>query len=68
MRRPIKLSALESRYSLLQHERVMQRLVPLVGALVRRAAALWIQLTIDAEEADRLDLSLSWHGLKLVTA
>jgi RHH-type proline utilization regulon transcriptional repressor/proline dehydrogenase/delta 1-pyrroline-5-carboxylate dehydrogenase len=54
----IKLSALESRYSLLQHEQVMQRLVPLVGALVRRAAALGIQLTIDAEEADRLDLSL----------
>jgi RHH-type transcriptional regulator, proline utilization regulon repressor / proline dehydrogenase / delta 1-pyrroline-5-carboxylate dehydrogenase len=54
----IKLSALESRYSLLQHGRVMQRLVPLVGALVRRAAALGIQLTIDAEEADRLDLSL----------
>jgi RHH-type transcriptional regulator, proline utilization regulon repressor / proline dehydrogenase / delta 1-pyrroline-5-carboxylate dehydrogenase len=54
----IKLSALESRYSLLQHERVMQRLVPLVGALVRRAAALGIQLTIDAEEGDRLDLSL----------
>jgi RHH-type proline utilization regulon transcriptional repressor/proline dehydrogenase/delta 1-pyrroline-5-carboxylate dehydrogenase len=54
----IKLSALESRYSLLQHGRVMERLVPLVGALVRRAAALGIQLTIDAEEADRLDLSL----------
>src|ERR1700734_2597304 len=29
----IKLSALESRYSLLQHDRVMQRLVPLVTAL-----------------------------------
>jgi RHH-type proline utilization regulon transcriptional repressor/proline dehydrogenase/delta 1-pyrroline-5-carboxylate dehydrogenase len=54
----IKLSALESRYSLLQHERVMQRLGPLVGALARRAAGLGIQLTIDAEEADRLDLSL----------
>jgi RHH-type proline utilization regulon transcriptional repressor/proline dehydrogenase/delta 1-pyrroline-5-carboxylate dehydrogenase len=54
----IKLSALESRYSLLQRERVMQRLVPLVSALARRAAALGIQLTIDAEEADRLDLSL----------
>jgi RHH-type transcriptional regulator, proline utilization regulon repressor / proline dehydrogenase / delta 1-pyrroline-5-carboxylate dehydrogenase len=54
----IKLSALESRYSLLQHERVMQRLVPQVTALVRRAADLGIQLTIDAEEADRLDLSL----------
>src|ERR1700736_2195990 len=54
----IKLSALEPRYSLLQRERVMQRLVPLVAALARRAAALGIQLTIDAEEADRLDLSL----------
>ena len=54
----IKLSALEPRYSLLQCERVMKRLVPLVTALARRAAALNIQLTIDAEEADRLDLSL----------
>jgi RHH-type proline utilization regulon transcriptional repressor/proline dehydrogenase/delta 1-pyrroline-5-carboxylate dehydrogenase len=54
----IKLSALESRYSLLQHDRVMQRLVPVVLALARRAAGLGIQLTIDAEEADRLDLSL----------
>jgi RHH-type proline utilization regulon transcriptional repressor/proline dehydrogenase/delta 1-pyrroline-5-carboxylate dehydrogenase len=54
----IKLSALESRYSLLQHERVMQRLGPSVGGLARRAAGLGIQLTIGAEEADRLDLSL----------
>src|ERR1700694_533092 len=54
----IKLSALESRYSLLQHGRVMERLVPLVGALARRAAGRGVQLTIDAEEADRLDLSL----------
>ena len=54
----IKLSALEPRYSLLQHERVMRRLVPQVLDLTRRAARLGIQLTIDAEEADRLDLSL----------
>src|SRR5258705_3234640 len=54
----IKLSALEPRYSLLQHDRVMARLVPEVESLARRAAALGIQLTIDAEEADRLDLSL----------
>jgi RHH-type proline utilization regulon transcriptional repressor/proline dehydrogenase/delta 1-pyrroline-5-carboxylate dehydrogenase len=54
----IKLSALEPRYTLLQHDRVMQRLVPMATALARRAAALGIQLTIDAEEADRLDLSL----------
>ncbi|MDP9065098.1 MAG: bifunctional proline dehydrogenase/L-glutamate gamma-semialdehyde dehydrogenase PutA [Pseudomonadota bacterium] len=54
----IKLSALEPRYSLLQHGTVMDRLVPQVIELARRAAALGIQLTIDAEEADRLDLSM----------
>jgi RHH-type proline utilization regulon transcriptional repressor/proline dehydrogenase/delta 1-pyrroline-5-carboxylate dehydrogenase len=54
----IKLSALEPRYNLLQHERVMRRLVPQVLDLARRSARLGIQLTIDAEEADRLDLSL----------
>ncbi|MGP8097442.1 MAG: bifunctional proline dehydrogenase/L-glutamate gamma-semialdehyde dehydrogenase PutA [Steroidobacteraceae bacterium] len=54
----IKLSALEPRYSPLQHERVMQRLVPKAISLARRAAQHGIQLTIDAEEADRLDLSL----------
>ena len=54
----IKLSALESRYSLLQRARVMKRLMPQVSALAQRAANLGIQLTIDAEEADRLDLSL----------
>jgi len=54
----IKLSALEPRYSLLQRDRVMARLVPQVTDLARRAASLGIQLTIDAEEADRLDLSL----------
>jgi RHH-type transcriptional regulator, proline utilization regulon repressor / proline dehydrogenase / delta 1-pyrroline-5-carboxylate dehydrogenase len=54
----IKLSALEPRYGLLQHDRVMRRLVPQVLELARRCARLGIQLTIDAEEADRLDLSL----------
>jgi RHH-type proline utilization regulon transcriptional repressor/proline dehydrogenase/delta 1-pyrroline-5-carboxylate dehydrogenase len=54
----IKLSALEPRYTLLQQGRVTLRLVPQTLALARRAAKLGIQLTIDAEEADRLDLSL----------
>ena len=54
----IKLSALEPRYNLLQRERVMQRLLPPLEALAAQAAGLGIQLTIDAEEADRLDLSL----------
>jgi RHH-type proline utilization regulon transcriptional repressor/proline dehydrogenase/delta 1-pyrroline-5-carboxylate dehydrogenase len=54
----IKLSALEPRYTLLQKDRVMERLAPKTLALTRRAAEAGIQLTIDAEEADRLDLSL----------
>src|SRR6202051_2103397 len=54
----IKLSALEPRYTLLQRDRVMRRLAPQVLDLARQAARLGIQLTIDAEEADRLDLSL----------
>lgn len=54
----IKLSALEPRYHLLQRDRVMRRLVPQVLDLARQTARLGLQLTIDAEEADRLDLSL----------
>ncbi|HMK85641.1 MAG TPA: bifunctional proline dehydrogenase/L-glutamate gamma-semialdehyde dehydrogenase PutA [Steroidobacteraceae bacterium] len=54
----IKLSALEPRYTPLHRSRVMERLVPKALVLAQRAAAAGIQLTIDAEEADRLDLSL----------
>jgi RHH-type transcriptional regulator, proline utilization regulon repressor / proline dehydrogenase / delta 1-pyrroline-5-carboxylate dehydrogenase len=55
----IKLSALEPRYTLLQQTRVAEQLLPRVQALARRAADRGIQMTIDAEEADRLMLSLS---------
>jgi RHH-type proline utilization regulon transcriptional repressor/proline dehydrogenase/delta 1-pyrroline-5-carboxylate dehydrogenase len=74
----VKLSALEPRYTLLQSERVSERLVPRMLELARRAASAGIGLTIDAEEADRLDLSLdivealardpetrAWDGLGL---
>ena len=54
----VKLSALEPRYSLTQHARVMESLVPKMLTLARRACAAGIGLTVDAEEADRLDLSL----------
>jgi RHH-type transcriptional regulator, proline utilization regulon repressor / proline dehydrogenase / delta 1-pyrroline-5-carboxylate dehydrogenase len=54
----VKLSALEPRYSLTQHSRVMESLVPRIIDLARRACAAGIGMTIDAEEADRLDLSL----------
>jgi RHH-type transcriptional regulator, proline utilization regulon repressor / proline dehydrogenase / delta 1-pyrroline-5-carboxylate dehydrogenase len=74
----VKLSALEPRYSLLQSARVSERLVPRMLDLARLAAKAGIGLTIDAEEADRLDLSLdimdalardpqtrAWNGLGL---
>ncbi|MDE2261499.1 MAG: bifunctional proline dehydrogenase/L-glutamate gamma-semialdehyde dehydrogenase PutA, partial [Gammaproteobacteria bacterium] len=54
----VKLSALEPRYSLTQHPRVMESLVPRMLSLARRACAAGVGLTVDAEEADRLDLSL----------
>jgi len=54
----VKLSALEPRYGLTQRARVMETLVPRMLDLARRACAAGIGLTIDAEEADRLDLSL----------
>jgi len=54
----VKLSALEPRYSLLQSARVSERLIPRMLELARQAARIGIGFTIDAEEADRLDLSL----------
>ena len=54
----IKLSALFSRYEDSQRERVFIELLPRVRQLVERAAAANLNLTIDAEESDRLELSL----------
>ncbi len=54
----IKLSALDPRYSLLQRERTLARLLPRALDLARLAAARGLGLTIDAEEQDRLELSL----------
>jgi RHH-type proline utilization regulon transcriptional repressor/proline dehydrogenase/delta 1-pyrroline-5-carboxylate dehydrogenase len=54
----IKLSALFSRYEDAQRERVFAELLPRVRALVDQAAAANLNLTIDAEESDRLELSL----------
>jgi len=74
----VKLSALEPRYQLTQRPRVLEQLVPRVMALTRAACRAGIGLTLDAEEADRLDLSLDvieavardpetrhWEGLGL---
>jgi RHH-type proline utilization regulon transcriptional repressor/proline dehydrogenase/delta 1-pyrroline-5-carboxylate dehydrogenase len=54
----IKLSALHPRYEDAQHARVMAELVPRVWGLCELAARANINLTIDAEEVDRLELSL----------
>jgi RHH-type transcriptional regulator, proline utilization regulon repressor / proline dehydrogenase / delta 1-pyrroline-5-carboxylate dehydrogenase len=54
----VKLSALEPRYSLLQSALVHERLGPRMRELARHAARAGIGFTVDAEEADRLDLSL----------
>lgn len=54
----IKLSALHPRYEFGQRRRVMSELVPRVVELARAARRWQIGLTVDAEEADRLDLSL----------
>ncbi len=54
----VKLSALHPRYEYTQHHRVMDQLTELVLSLAKQAYAANIGFTIDAEEADRLDLSL----------
>jgi len=54
----IKLSALHPRYEDAQRERVMRELVPRVWQLCELAADANLNLTIDAEEVDRLELSL----------
>ena len=54
----IKLSALHPRYEWTQRERILAELVPRVWGLCEQAARANINLTIDAEEVDRLELSL----------
>nr|MBP9219364.1 bifunctional proline dehydrogenase/L-glutamate gamma-semialdehyde dehydrogenase PutA [Sterolibacterium sp.] len=54
----IKLSALHPRYEALQRPRVMAELLPVVRELALAAKTQGIGLTLDAEESDRLELSL----------
>ncbi|KTC86599.1 bifunctional proline dehydrogenase/L-glutamate gamma-semialdehyde dehydrogenase PutA [Legionella brunensis] len=71
----IKLSALHPRYQEAQHARVMEELPPKLLELAQLAKKFDIAMTIDAEESERLELSLdiiervfrddslhSWHG------
>ncbi|MBJ7223099.1 MULTISPECIES: trifunctional transcriptional regulator/proline dehydrogenase/L-glutamate gamma-semialdehyde dehydrogenase [unclassified Brenneria] len=54
----IKLSALHPRYNRAQYERVMEELYPRLLSLTLQARQYDIGINIDAEEADRLEISL----------
>ena len=73
----VKLSALHPRFEQAQHGRIMAELTPRLAQLVGLARAANIDLTIDAEESDRLDITLDvfsavyaglkdWEGFGLV--
>ena len=75
----VKLSALHPRYELAKFERLKRELLPTLKVLARQAARAGIGFNIDAEEQDRLALSLSliealladpeladWDGLGIV--
>jgi RHH-type proline utilization regulon transcriptional repressor/proline dehydrogenase/delta 1-pyrroline-5-carboxylate dehydrogenase len=75
----VKLSALHPRFEYAQRERVLAELVPRVEALSRLAGDAGVGITLDAEESERLDLTLDiveavynasrareWHGLGVV--
>ncbi|MBY0509750.1 MAG: bifunctional proline dehydrogenase/L-glutamate gamma-semialdehyde dehydrogenase PutA [Rhodospirillaceae bacterium] len=74
----VKLSALHPRFEIAQIERLRRELFPMVGELAQLAKSLNVHFTIDAEEADRLELTLDifehlartptlagWNGLGL---
>ena len=74
----VKLSALSPRYEAREADRVWNELYPRIKRLALKAAAADINLTLDAEEADRLAISLellealacegelgAWQGLGL---
>jgi RHH-type transcriptional regulator, proline utilization regulon repressor / proline dehydrogenase / delta 1-pyrroline-5-carboxylate dehydrogenase len=54
----VKLSALHPRYEATSQARVMKELVPQLIELAQQAKSFDLNLTVDAEEADRLELSL----------
>ena len=64
----VKLSALHPRYEAVSHRRVMTELVPRLIDLARRAKTHDLNFTVDAEEADRLELSLDVIAAALADA
>ncbi len=61
----VKLSALHPRYEAISRERVLRELTPRVLELAQKAKVLDLNFTVDAEEADRLELSLEVIGAVL---
>lgn len=74
----VKLSALHPRFEVAQYDRLRGELLPRLITLARAARELDIALTVDAEEAERLDITLDmvarlcaepglagWEGLGL---
>ncbi|NTV11986.1 MAG: trifunctional transcriptional regulator/proline dehydrogenase/L-glutamate gamma-semialdehyde dehydrogenase, partial [Zoogloea sp.] len=75
----IKLSALHPRYTWSQRGRLMEELLPRIAELCRIARSYQLGVSLDAEEAERLELSLDifdalvaderlagWNGLGFV--
>ncbi len=75
----VKLSALHPRYEIAQYQAVMDELVARTSSLAMLARSANMGFNIDAEEADRLDISLevieqvlsnpalkNWHGFGVV--
>ena len=61
----VKLSALHPRYEAISRDRALAELTPRVIELARLAKDRDLQFTVDAEEADRLELSLDVIGAVL---
>ena len=64
----VKLSALHPRYEAISRERVLDELTPRLIELAQLAKAHDLQFTVDAEEADRLELSLDIIGRVIADA
>ena len=64
----VKLSALHPRFEAVSQDRVMKELVPRLIELARQAKGYDLNFTVDAEEADRLELSLDVIGAAFADA
>lgn len=58
----VKLSALHPRYEVAQYDRCVPELTDMLAQLASESAAQGIPLTVDAEESERLEMSLDIIG------